>query len=368
MRLHFDQSIWMNLRLHRQVHAPYCTRYTRGLESAFIMEPTMSAAQKAWLDLQYGLFIHFGPNTFAGAAWGDGAFPAADFAPGKLDCRQWAELAAESGMKYAVLTSKHHDGFCLWPSELTDYSIKHSPSQRDVVAEFVEACHEFGVKPGLYYSLWDKNCPFYEDDAAYAAYMRGQLHELLSNYGDIAELWFDGGWDKEHPTREWPYNPNWEHDSQIDPAVLRGSRWEWRELYHSIKKLQPNCVVLNNSGSDRPGVPRTFPLDARTSEHLEFIFQEKTYTADLREVWSDDQGNEVFLPLEFCTSLNPDWFHINRDYFLHPSAHTIAGWLQKARAANANFLLNVGPNRDGLIPDYHRQFLLEAKKLAALIP
>jgi alpha-L-fucosidase len=322
-----------------------------------------SAAQQAWLELGYGMFIHFGPNTFAGTAWGDGTFRAIDFRPAELDCRQWAGVAAEAGMRYAVLTAKHHDGFCLWPTSLTDYSIKNTPDQRDVVGEFVGACRAAGIRPGLYYSLWDRNCSVYDDDAAYAAFMRGQVNELLSSYGDIVELWFDGGWDKEHPTREWPYDVAWEEDPQIDRAVLRGSRWEWRALYDSIKAVQPDCIVLNNSGSDRPGTPRTFPLDARTSEHLEFVFHDKLFQADQREVWRDDDGQELFLPLEYSTSLNPHWFHTGKPFYLHPSAHTIAGWKETARQANANFLLNVGPNRQGLIPDYHRHFLIEATRL-----
>ena len=311
------------------------------------------------------MFVHFGPNTIEGKAWGDGVFQASNFAPQKLNCRQWVGVAAEAGMKYAVLTTKHHDGFCLWPSRFTDYSVKNSPLRRDIVGEFVEACSQAGVKAGFYYSLWDRNCPFYDDDAAYAEYMRSQIEELLSSYGDVVELWFDGGWDKEHPTREWPFDPAWKSDPQIDKAVLGGARWEWKALYSHVKKIQPDCVVLNNSGSDRPGIPRCFPLDARTSEHFDFIFQEKLFRTEERCLWRDDNGQEVFLPLEYTTSLNPHWFHTGSGHYLHPSAYEIAGWKERARKANANLLLNVGPDQDGLIPDYHLPFLLEANRLQA---
>jgi alpha-L-fucosidase len=113
-------------------------------------------------------------------------------------------------MQYAVLTAKHHDGFCLWPSRYTEYCVRNSPGQPDVVGLYAEAFRAAGLKVGLYYSLWDRNYPYYEDDEIYAAYMRDQISELLTGYGDILELWFDGGWDKDHPTRQWAFDPAWE--------------------------------------------------------------------------------------------------------------------------------------------------------------
>ncbi len=136
--------------------------------------------QKDWMALGYGLFLHLGPNTFAGVGWGDGKFPAHDFAPSELNLAQWADMAADAGMRYAVLTAKHHDGFCFWPSQHTDYCVKNSPGQPDVVNRFVEAFRKAGLKVGLYYSLWDRNYPAYEDDARYAEYIRAQMTELLT--------------------------------------------------------------------------------------------------------------------------------------------------------------------------------------------
>jgi alpha-L-fucosidase len=313
--------------------------------------------------LGYGMFIHFGPNTFAGVAWGDGSFPAAKFNPARLDTRQWAGTAAEAGMKYAVLTTKHHDGFCLWPSQFTDYSVKSSPLGRDIVSEFVESCRREGIKPGLYYSLWDRHAPFYDNDAAYADYMRNQISELLAGYGEIAEMWFDGGWDKEHPTRQWQYDPAWRNDPAVDQSALQGERWQWRDLYALIHALQPDCLVVNNSSSDRPGVVRYPPVDIRTSEHYDFIWQERAHEPVIGPVVADDLGNSFYLPLEFCTSLNPDWFWMEDQFYSHPSAETIAYWHRTARAAGGNLLLNAGPNADGLIPDYHRRYLLGAERL-----
>ncbi len=127
----------------------------------------VEAVRKDWQSLGYGLFLHFGPNTFAGVGWGDGKFPASEFAPSELNPAQWADMALEAGMRYAVLTAKHHDGFCLWPSQHTGYSVNNSPGRPDVVGRFVEAFRKAGLQVGLYYSLWDRNFPAYEDDGVY---------------------------------------------------------------------------------------------------------------------------------------------------------------------------------------------------------
>ena len=325
---------------------------------------TPTNAQRAWQELGYGMFIHFGPNTFAGKAWGDGKLPAAAFSPSHLDPRQWADVAAEAGMKYAVLTTKHHDGFCLWPSRHTEYSIKNSPGRPDVVRAFVDAFREAGLKVGLYYSLWDVHFAEYENDAVYAAYMQAQIRELLTDYGPILELWFDGGWDKEFPTREWPWNDSYREGVPAD--VLRGGRWHWRELYDLAHALQPECLVINNSSSDRPGIPRYLPIDVRTSEHYDFVWNDRIHQAHTEPVFKDDAGQSVYLPLEFTTSLNPDWFYIPNKHVLHPSVAAICDWYTRARQGKANLLLNVGPDTRGLIPEYHRTFLKEARRRLAL--
>lgn len=324
--------------------------------------PTLpSPAQSQWMKLGYGMFLHFGPNTFNGVGWGDGKFPASGFHPRKLNPRQWAEAAAEAGMRYAILTTKHHDGFCLWPSAHTGYSVRQSPGAPDVLGAYVEAFRAAGLTPGLYYSLWDLNYPRYEDDAAYADYMKAQMTELLSQYGPICQLWFDGGWDKESPTRSWNYDEAL--NATVPPAQLKGERWDWPGLYAHIKSLQPDCLVLNNTSSHRPGRVRYFPTDLRSSEHFDFLYREEICEPDTRQVFPDDSGTPRFLPLEYCTSLNPDWFWIEGKFYGHPSVDTICSWYRRARAHQANLLLNVGPNKDGLIPAYHCHYLKEAARV-----
>ncbi|HMD55576.1 MAG TPA: alpha-L-fucosidase [Phycisphaerae bacterium] len=320
--------------------------------------PAPTPAQSAWMQLGYGMFIHFGPNTFAGVMWGDGKFPAQEFNPTQLDTRQWAQMAAEAGMKYAVLTTKHHDGFCLWPSRHTDYCVRHAGNKTDVVREFVEAFRAAGLQVGLYYSLWDRHCPFYEDDQRYAAFMQDQIRELLTEYGPILEMWFDGAWDKDHPTRRAVYDPRWE--SGLNSGLTHGQRWHWRELYELIHQFQPSCLVLNNISNDRPGGVKYLPIDLRNAELFDYIWNEQLCVPVTDNLYAVPDGRNFFLPMEYCTSLNRNWFFIQNQPQVHPSAATIADWYTRARATGANLLLNVGPDKKGMIPEYHRTFLLAA--------
>ena len=320
-------------------------------------QATPTPEQVDWMALGYGMFIHFGPNTLTKAGWGDGKFAAADVYFPKLNVRQWAQVAGDAGMKYAVLTTKHHDGFCLWPSHFTDYSVKNARTKNDIVAEFTTEFRNAGIKTGLYYSLWDRNFPRYEDDSAYAEFMFNQITELLTNYGPMVEMWFDGAWDKDFPTRQWPYDSAWERDPKS--GLGHGERWRWPQIYALIKKLQPHCLVINNSSSDRPGQVRYPPVDVRTCEHYDFMFQEKIYEPRIEPIF-EIAGENVFLPLEYCTSLNPDWFWIEGKCYSHPSVETINGWRRRARATHSNLLLNVGPDKTGVIPDYHARYLKSA--------
>jgi len=308
-------------------------------------------AQAEWMTLRYGMFVHFGPWTWSGT--GDGKFPAERVDAPALDMQAWAGLAAESGMRYAVLTAKHVDGFCLWPSPRTTYSVAATPHKRDLVAEFVAAFRAAGLKVGLYYALLDRHCPFFEDDARYAEYVREQVGELLG-YGEILELWFDGAWDKDHPTRDWPHDPSWL------PAT--GARWEWARLYEHIHRLQPRCLVVQNSSSDRPGEPNYLPVDVRTSEHYDFVWREQLCAPRLDPLFPTPSG-PIYLPLEYTTTLTPGWFWQANACYAHASAETIAGWRRRTEGQGANLLLNVGPDTSGRMPDYHRGFLLEAERL-----
>lgn len=179
--------------------------------------------QQDLIDRKYGMFIHFGINTFNDKEWSDGKLPVSSYTPSKIDADGWVKNAYEAGMNYVILITKHHDGFCLWDTKYTDYCVNRSSNKTDVVAEVAKACKKYGVKLGLYYSLWDRHEKCYKDDEAYVEYMCNQLTELLDGrYGDVVELWLDGGWDK------------------------RPKKWNVPKLYDLVHRLQPNCAMAVN--------------------------------------------------------------------------------------------------------------------------
>lgn len=170
-----------------------------------------SARQLAWHEMGFYAFIHFNMNTFTNVEWGHGVESPATFNPTELDCRQWCRLFKECGLTAVVITAKHHDGFCLWPSAYTEHDVANSPwrdGQGDVIRELADACAEFGLKLGIYISPWDRNNPIYgRDDAAYNTYFKNQLRELLTNYGEVVEVWFDGAnGDKDNPEKFQEYS------------------------------------------------------------------------------------------------------------------------------------------------------------------
>ena len=156
--------------------------------------PVPTENQMRWQEMEYYAFVHFSLNTYTDQSWGYGNEDVKLFNPEKLDCRQWARICKEAGMKGIILTVKHHCGFCLWPSKYTEYSVKNAPwknGKGDVVREMADACKEYGLKLGIYLSPWDRNNPDY-GKPEYITYFRNQLTELLTNYGPIFEIWFDG--------------------------------------------------------------------------------------------------------------------------------------------------------------------------------
>ncbi len=206
----------------------------------------------------YGMFIHFGINTFNEIEWSKGDLPALSFNPTNLDCDQWIKTAKDAGFRYVILVTKHHDGFCLWDSKHTNYDIAAASVKTDIVGEVSKACKKYGLQFGLYYSLWDRHEPKHndKDPQVYVDYMKNQITELLTNYGKICELWFDGGWAK------------------------KDSAWHLEEVYNHIKKLQPNCLVTVNhtikmAGQNKAMLPtnmqqgdsiRYYPVDFRTKD------------------------------------------------------------------------------------------------------
>ena len=302
--------------------------------------PQPTPAQQAWMGLEFGLFVHFGVNTFNDCEWSDGSLPAGSFAPSGLDAAGWVAVAKAAGMRYVVLVAKHHDGFCLWDTDASGYGVRQSPWRGDVIAQVAQACRDAGLALGLYYSLWDRHAACYPDDRAYATYMQRHLAELLTRYGPICELWFDGGWKKGGV------------DRQDDAA------WHWRACYDLIHAIQPDCLVADNATTTYPGRWGMWPVDFRIGE--------KTVpTDDDRQIWWTGNGGS-FLPYEAAFTLSAGtgkgmfgdgkWFW-HEDDRLCQSPAWVRETLSRCRARGANLVLNVGPGPDGRLRDVDRSCL-----------
>jgi len=250
--------------------------------------------QQLQISRGYGMFMHFGINTFTGDEWSDGSTPTQKYNPTALDCDQWVRVARDAGFRFVLLTTKHHDGFCLWDSKFTDYDVASSPVKTDVVAAVSKACKKYGVKFAIYYSLWDRHEPTYKDPnpEKYIDYMLHQLTELLTGYGPVCELWFDGGWDRK------PEN------------------WGIDRIYRLVKKLQPNCAVgINLTIVNREGTGDCVLPDLMTEDN-KYFFQ--YFPSDFR-LWDPKiahkadkkqylhQGKSYYLPFEHTICLNKNW-------------------------------------------------------------
>lgn len=289
--------------------------------------------QQKMIQRKYGMFIHFGVNTFNELEWSDGTLEAKTFNPKNLNTDDWVLCAKNAGMKYIIFTSKHHDGFCLWPTKLTDYSVEHSSCETDIIKSLAESCKKFDIELGLYYSLWDRHEQTYHNHETYVNYMVNQLEELLTNYGPICELWLDGGWEKKR------------------------DEWDIPQVYECVKKYQPNCNVGVNwtiglpenedaksvlPKDQKEGYPfRYFPSDFRLGDpHLPVEHDPKLFT----------HGNEsYYLPFESTVCLNKKWFWSETDQALK-EIDELAKIYQIATAQDNVLILNSPPNKDGLMP------------------
>lgn len=298
--------------------------------------------QRRLIERGYGMFIHFGVNTFNQIEWSDGTLPAASYQPAALDCDQWIQTAKEAGFRHVILVTKHHDGFCLWDSHYTDYGVAASPVKTDIVAAVAKACRKYGIELGLYYSLWDRREPSHhdKDPGKYVAFMKNQLSELLSHYGEICELWFDGGWAK--PDADWNIP----------------------EIYAQIKKLQPDCQVTVNHTIHIPGEPgkvrapgdflpgdpiRYWPVDFRTKD------PNLVRTDDPKEFTSPD-GALRYLPFEHTICLSDRWNWFQKTETIPARSPDELEELFYWCTSNHNVLLvNLPPDQTGRIRENERE-------------
>ena len=304
--------------------------------------------------LEFYGFIHFTVNTFTDREWGDGTESPAVFNPSELDARQWAWALKSAGMRGMILTCKHHDGFCLWPSRWTEHSVKNSPwknGQGDVVREAAEACLTEGLRFGVYCSPWDRHDPRYGQGKAYDDYFVAQLEELLGNYGEIFSVWFDGACG--------------------EGANGKKQHYDWERYYETVRRLQPGaCISVcgpdvrwcgNEAGDTREAewsvVPRrtmdTEKIASRSQQSDDTAFRQRRIRAQDRDLGSREalrgEDDLIWYPAEVNTSIRPGWFWYEAENSRVRSAEELFRIYVRSVGGNATFLLNVPPDRRGLI-------------------
>ena len=289
--------------------------FAAGQDSAGEIRP--APYQVAWQDLEFGVILHFSTNTFLDREWGDGTASPSVFNPTQFDPDQWMKAIRDSGAKYVVLVAKHHDGFCLWPTEQTNYSVKSSPwkgGKGDVVGDVARAARKYGLKFGVYLSPWDRHEPRYKDSAEYDKYYNAELEELAQNYGDLVEFWLDG-------------------------AGSAGHVYDFKKIIETLRTYQPNTVVFADTGLFEYGDARWVGNEAGIVDY---------------ENWNviDRHGYRRWRPVEADTPLrNLHWFWHPHDESSLKSLDTLLSTYDKTVGRGAQLMLGVAPDNRGLLPD-----------------
>ncbi len=360
------------LPLHRNLAA--ASHHAAQVNAAKDADVQPNPAQRAWMDLGFGMFIHFGINTFYDKEWSDGTLDPMGFNPTQIDTDQWCSVAKEAGMKYVVITTKHHDGFALWPSKHSKYTVAQSPFKGDVLALLANSAQKYGLKLGFYYSIWDAHDPRMENDWwAFMDFTYAQVEELLTGYGEIVELWLDGfwrrqrhGWEKQLEMIDGEAGFQ-EKNLQRDLDFIQAWRnegaywWQMDYFYQFVKSLQPNCLMMNNSTTAYPGVP-LHPVDIRTGEKYTDVVSDQ-------KIWNW-LGQDIYLPLQIETTMSTqgnerfptgNWFWHDWDHSVL-TVEEIRKMLQTASRLQANLLLNVGISDKGLLREVDKTTLTSLRK------
>jgi alpha-L-fucosidase len=276
-----------------------------------------SPQQTAWQDLEFGVILHFSTNTFLDREWGDGTADPKVFNPTQFDPDQWMQAIQASGAKYVVLVAKHHDGFCLWPTDQTGYSIKASPwrdGKGDIVGDVARAARKYGLKFGVYLSPWDRHDPRYKDSAAYDKYYLSELEELASRYGDLVEFWLDG-------------------------AGSGGHVYDFKKIIETLRTYQPNTLVFADTGLFEYGDARWVGTESGRVPY---------------ENWNviDRHGYLRWRPVEADTPLrNLHWFWHPNDEASLKSLDELLETYDQTVGHGAQLMLGIAPDNRGLIPD-----------------
>ncbi len=302
-----------------------------------------SARQLQWHKLKYYAFVHFSMNTFTNEEWGHGTEPPDMFNPTQLDCRQWARVAKAAGMEGIIITAKHHDGFCLWPSQYTQHSVKNSKwrnGKGDVLKDLSAACKEYGLKFGVYLSPWDRNHPAY-GTPEYNEVFKNTLREVLTQYGDVYEVWFDGA-NGEGPSGK----------KQV---------YDWPGFVATVRQYQPNAVIFSDAGPDIRWVGNEDGYAGETNWST--LNRDKVYPA-YPNYWELTLGHEDgthWVPTEVNCSIRPGWYyHASEDNKVKSLEHLVDIYYSSI-GRNGNWLLNLPVDRRGLVHENDEQRLMELK-------
>lgn len=309
--------------------------------------PVPTPRQQQWENLDFYLFTHFGPNTFTDLEWGKGTEHEEVFNPTQLDCRQWCRVAKAAGAKGIIITAKHHDGFCLWPSKYSTHTVAQSKwrnGKGDVLKELSDACKEYGLKLGIYLSPWDRNHPKYGTDE-YNTVFINMMKEVVSRYGPLFEFWWDGA------NGEGPNGKK---------MVYR-----WHDFEATMRSIAPNTPVFSDIGPDMRWVGNESGFAGKTNWNL---LDTAGFTRGAGAPPTDtlNQGNvngHNWIPAECDVSIRPGWFYHESEDSKVKTPQQLFELFLKSVGRGANLLLNVPPDRRGLITEYDSAALVGFRKL-----
>lgn len=316
-------------------------------QNASTENPLPSKAQMQWSNMNFYLFIHFGPNTFTDLEWGKGTEPEDVFKPTQLDCKQWCRIAKAAGAKGIIITAKHHDGFCLWPSKFSTHTVAQSEwedGKGDVLRELSEACKEYDLQMGVYLSPWDRNHPKY-GTAAYNDVFINMMNEVVSNYGPFFEFWWDGA-NGEGPNGK----------KQV---------YDWHRFEQTMRSIAPNTILFSDIGPDARWVGNENGIAGDPNWNLlDTAGFTRGYGAPVIDTLN--HGNENgsnWIPAECDVSIRPGWFyHAEQDDSVKTPQQLFQLYL-KSVGRGANLLLNVPPDRRGLINQHDSAALIGFQQL-----
>ncbi len=315
------------------------------LVTAQVPKPTPQQLQ--WHNMEFYLFTHFGPNTFTDLEWGKGTEKEEVFNPTSLDCRQWCRVAKAAGAKGIIITAKHHDGFCLWPSKYSSHTVRESKwknGKGDVLKELSAACKEYGLKFGVYISPWDRNHPDY-GTAKYNDVFVHMMTELFTNYGPIWELWWDGA-NGEGPNGK----------KQV---------YDWDRFKKTVKKLSPSTVIFSDIGPHIRWAGNENGIAGETNwntlDTIGFSAGEGAPKTDTLNM--GNFNGKTWIPAECDVSIRPGWFYHKEEDAKVKTPEQLFNLYLKSVGRGATLLLNVPPDRRGLIHENDSVALVNFKNL-----